>query len=150
MTPKRLFSIFAIGEAITWALLILGMILKYGTRTTDVLVSIGGGLHGFMFLAFLVVTLLVGISQAWRPWVTLLGLASAVLPFTTIPFDVWASRTGKLDGPWQLAPGGRAPRGGVEKAVRWAFGHVWLTAGVLAAFVVVVFTTLVVVGPPGS
>ena len=51
MTPRRLFRALALAEVVTWTLLLLGMVLKYGTETTDLLVRIGGGLHGFAFLA---------------------------------------------------------------------------------------------------
>ena len=51
MSPKRLFSILAIAEAITWTMLIIGMVLKYVTQTTELGVRIGGGVHGFVFLA---------------------------------------------------------------------------------------------------
>ncbi|WP_349826784.1 DUF3817 domain-containing protein [Brevibacterium litoralis] len=151
MTPKRFFAVFAIGEAVTWALLIAGMVLKYGTRTTDALVSIGGALHGFMFLAFVVATLVVGLSQGWKWWVTLLGVLSAIPPFFTIPFDWWVTKSGRLDGGWQLAPGGpdsREPRTALERAVRWCFGHALLAGLVLAGLVVVVFVALMISGPP--
>ena len=54
MTPKKLFNFFAVAEAITWALLLFGMFLKYVTQTTEVGVRIGGGIHGFVFLCFVV------------------------------------------------------------------------------------------------
>ncbi|HLS32992.1 MAG TPA: DUF3817 domain-containing protein, partial [Brevibacterium sp.] len=107
MTPKRLFSVFAIGEAITWTLLLLGMFLKYVTQTTEVMVSIGGGVHGFMFLAYCVATVFVGVSQRWGTSAVLLGLGSAVIPYATIPFEVRARRRGLLDGAWGLGDGGR-------------------------------------------
>src|SRR5699024_8664858 len=114
MTPKRLFSVFAIGEAITWTLLLLGMFLKYVTQTTEVMVSIGGGVHGFMFLAYCVATVFVGVSQRWGTSAVLLGLGSAVIPYATIPFEVRARRRGLLDGAWGLGDGGREPVGVLE------------------------------------
>ena len=67
LTPRILLRAVSIGEAITWALLLTGMFLKYVTQTTDLLVSVGGSLHGAMFMVYLVVTAFVGINQRW-PW----------------------------------------------------------------------------------
>lgn len=148
MTPKRLFSLFAIGEAITWALLLVGMFLKYVTKTTEVMVTIGGGVHGFMFIAFCFVTVFVGVSQKWGAKWILLGLGSAIPPFFTIPFEVAAIRRGKLDGAWQLGPNGRAPGGVVEKGIAWAITRPVLTLVAGLAVVAVIFTVMVAVGPP--
>lgn len=148
MTPKRLFSVFAIGEAFTWALLLLGMFLKYVTRTTEVMVTIGGGIHGFMFIVFCFVTVFVGVSQKWgKRWI-LMGLASAIPPFFTIPFEVGAVRKGKLDGDWGLGPNGRAPGGIVEKAIAWAITRPLLTLALGMAVVAVIFTVMLMLGPP--
>jgi hypothetical protein len=35
MSPRRLFRIVAVAEAITWAMLLTGMFLKYVTETTE-------------------------------------------------------------------------------------------------------------------
>ncbi|HXH32932.1 MAG TPA: DUF3817 domain-containing protein [Plantibacter sp.] len=64
MSPRRFFRLIAIAEAITWTLLIIGMILKYGAKTTDVGVSIGGAVHGFVFLVYGASVLLVGNQPA--------------------------------------------------------------------------------------
>lgn len=148
MTPKRLFSIFAIGEAITWTLLLLGMFLKYVTHTTEVMVSIGGGLHGFMFLAYCVATVFVGVSQQWGTRAVLLGLGSAIIPYATIPFEVGARRRGLLDGAWGLADGGREPRTLLERPIAWGIRKpiAALLTGALA--VAVVFVVLLLLGPP--
>ncbi|WP_311197846.1 DUF3817 domain-containing protein [Ornithinimicrobium sp. INDO-MA30-4] len=57
-TPP-VFRTVALAEAVTWTLLLIGMFLKYVTKTTDLLVTIGGGLHGFVFLAYIATTLMV-------------------------------------------------------------------------------------------
>lgn len=118
MSPRRLHAWVALAEAVTWTLLLLGMVLKYLTRTTEVGVTIGGGLHGFVFLAYLVITVLVGIDGRWRPRVLLLGLAAAVLPYATVPFDRWAGRHRLLSEHWRLRSGAR-PDGAVEGLVGW-------------------------------
>ncbi|QHC02336.1 DUF3817 domain-containing protein [Epidermidibacterium keratini] len=97
-TIVRWFKIVAIAEAISWALLLTGMYFKYlATDRTDVLVSIFGALHGGIFVLFVALTLLVWRRLRWSFGTLALALVSAVPPFFTIPFEMWASRTGRLD-----------------------------------------------------
>lgn len=149
MSPRRFFRLIAIAEAITWTLLIIGMILKYGTKTTDVGVSIGGGIHGFVFLVYGASVLLVGINQRWRPGTILIGLVSAVVPYATIPFDIWADRAGRLDGPWRREAGDD-PRDQrvVDRATRWLVRHPVLLTVVGTVVLITVFSALLIVGPP--
>lgn len=148
VAPKKLFTLFAFAEAVTWTLLIIGMILKYVTRTTDVGVSIGGGVHGFVFLAYCVVTVLVGTSQEWRPGRIIVGLLSAVVPYATIPFEISARRAGLLEGGWRLGEGGREPRHWFDSLCAWAIRRPWAALVVGALAVAVVFTVLLLLGPP--
>ena len=148
VTPQRFFSVFAIGEAITWALLLIGMFLKYVTKTTEVMVSIGGGVHGFMFIAFCFATVFVGVSQRWGAGKILLGLASAIPPFVTIPFEIWCVRRGLLSGGWGLGPEGREPRGPVERLFAWAIARPVLTLVLGLVIVAVIFTAMLLAGPP--
>ena len=149
MSPRRLFRLIAIAEAITWSLLIIGMILKYVTKTTDVGVSIGGALHGFVFLVYGATVLLIGINQRWPIGTILVGLVSAVVPYATIPFDLWADRTGRLDGAWRREAGAD-PRDQrvLDRLTRWLVRHPILLVVVGGLVVVAVFTALLVVGPP--
>ena len=66
MTPALLFRRVAVAEAITWALLLTGMFLKYVTGTTELGVRVFGMLHGVVFVAYGVVTLVVAVDQRWR------------------------------------------------------------------------------------
>lgn len=149
MSPRRLFRLIAIAEAITWTLLIIGMILKYVTKTTDVGVSIGGALHGFVFLVYGATVLLIGINQRWPIGTILVGLVSAVVPYATIPFDLWADRTGRLDGAWRREAGAD-PRDQrvLDRLTRWLVRHPILLVVVGGLVVVAVFSALLVVGPP--
>jgi integral membrane protein len=148
MTPRLLFRVAAIAEALTWALLLAAMFLKYVTRTTDALVPPAGGIHGFVFLCYVAVTVFVWIDRRWGPGTGLVGLASAIVPFATVPFDIVMDRRGRLDGGWRLAPGGDRPRGVLEHAQAWVLRRPVVAA--LAAVVVVslVFVALLVIGPP--
>ena len=149
MSPRRLFRLIAIAEAITWTLLIIGMILRYVTKTTDVGVSIGGALHGFVFLVYGATVLLIGINQRWPIGTILVGLVSAVVPYATIPFDLWADRTGRLDGAWRREAGAD-PRDQrvLDRLTRWLVRHPILLVVVGGLVVVAVFAALLVVGPP--
>src|SRR5699024_1890214 len=62
-TPSRLYRLLALAEMVTWTLLLLGMLLKYALQVTEVGVRIGGSLHGFVFLSYVVVTVLVAVDQ---------------------------------------------------------------------------------------
>lgn len=149
MSPRRFFRLIAIAEAITWTLLIIGMILKYGTQTTELGVSIGGALHGFVFLVYGASVLLVGINQRWSIGTILVGLVSAVVPYATIPFDVWADRSGRLDGDWRREasadPRDQRP---LDRATRWLVRHPVLLTVVGGLVVIAVFSALLIVGPP--
>lgn len=150
VTPKRFFNFFAVAEAITWAMLLIGMFLKYVTKTTEVGVRIGGSVHGFVFLCFVFAVFLVGISQKWGWRRVLMGLVAAIIPFATVPFEIVSARAGALDGVWGLGTAGRDPRGPLEKLVAWALRSPWLALGIGLIIVVIVFVVLLTVGPPGS
>lgn len=149
MTPRSLFRVVAVAEAITWTLLIIGLVLKYITQTTEVGVRIGGGLHGFVFLTYVVTTCLVSVDRKW-PWPrTLLGLASAVIPYATIPFELSAARKGLLTpGPWRLGPGGERPAGGIERALALVLRRPVVSVLVAVVGIAAVFSGLLALGPP--
>lgn len=147
MTPQRLHRALALAEAVTWGLLLAGMLLKYGTGTTDVGVSIGGALHGFVVLAYCVGTVLVGTDQRWSGRQVLLGLACAVPPFATLPFERWARGRGLRGATWRLR-GGRAPTGPVESVVAVALRRPFTATMATLAVLAVVFRAMVQLGPP--
>jgi len=102
VTPRSLYRVAATAEAITWALLLVGMFLKYVTETTEVGVSIFGMVHGVVFIAFCLTTVLVWLDQQWPPSRLMLGLASAVPPFATVPFERYSACSGLLGTEWRL------------------------------------------------
>ena len=65
MNPVTLFRRVAIAEAITWALLLTGMFLKYVTETTELGVRVFGMAHGVVFIAYCLTTLVVAVDQRW-------------------------------------------------------------------------------------
>lgn len=92
----RLFAIAAFAEGLTWARLLVGMLLKYGTQTTDVGVWLFGRLHGAAFLFYVVVTLLSAMRLRWPWWAWTLALLAAVPPLVTVPLEMWFRRIGLL------------------------------------------------------
>jgi integral membrane protein len=151
VSPRVLFRALALAEAVTWTLLIAGMLLKYAFEVTDVGVSIGGGLHGFAFLAFAAASVILSVNQRWSLAVTLLALASAVVPYATIPVERWLERHGHLDGDWRRVATDH-PRDGsaVNRMLRWALANTVMFAALVVVVVAGVFVALLVVGPPGA
>ena len=149
-TPLNLFRVLAVAEAISWTLLIGGLILR-ATAGLDVAVSVGGGIHGFVFLSYAVTAVLVAKNQRWSAGPSLLAIASAIVPYATIPTELWLHRTGRLDGPWRLAetddPRDRAWH---DRLMRALLRRPWVLALLLAAAVIALFVVLLIVGPPGG
>ncbi|WP_449276836.1 DUF3817 domain-containing protein [Leucobacter sp. GX24907] len=147
MSPRVLFRTFAIAEVITWAGLIAALILR-GTGVTEAAVAPAGGVHGFVFLAYCGVTVFVWVNQRWRPAVGLIGLASSVVPFATLPFEIVADRRGLLSGGWRLAPGGNQPHGLLERLQAQILRRPLAALLVFVVAVTVVFLVLLWLGPP--
>ena len=149
MAPLHLFRRVAVAEAVTWALLLLGMALKYGTGTTELGVRVFGMLHGIVFVAYCLTTLVVGVDQRWTRGRVLLGLVASVPPFATVLFDRYAERRGALARHWRLtAPAAGEPTGLADRVVAWLLRNP--ARGALAGLVAVAALTGValLVGPP--
>ena len=148
MSPQRLFRVVAFAEAVTWAMLLTGMFLKYATDTTEVGVTIAGPIHGFAFVAYVVTTVVVAIDAKWPVRRTLLGLLAAVPPFVTIWFDLAGEKRGFFRDSWRLRD--EAAAGPTEKLVAWLVTKPLqgLGAGVVA--VCVLFGVALVAGPPAG
>lgn len=95
-TPVGRFRLVAVLEAVSWAGLLLGMLVKYVVSDTDALVAVFGPVHGVVFLAYLGVTVAAWGHQGWPARVGLAGLAAGVPPFGSIVFERWADRRGLL------------------------------------------------------
>ena len=86
----RIFRICAITEAITWLGLLFSMYEKYIADTHSSLIHIFGSVHGYAFLAYVLVVFLVRAEYGWSNRMTLLALGSSVPPLATVPFERWA------------------------------------------------------------
>lgn len=144
-SPRALFRSLAIAEATTWALLLAGMFLKYVTDTTELGVRVFGMVHGVVFIAYCLVAVIVAVDQRWSLGRTVLGLAAAVPPFATLPFEVHADRRGLLGPAWLSRPDSPTA---LQRAVGWLLEHVRLALGLLVLAVAVLTAAALAVGPP--
>lgn len=150
MQPRTLFRTVAFAEAVTWTLLLIGLFLKYVTRSTDLGVSIAGGIHGFVFLCYAATAGFTWINQKWSTRTGVLAIVSAVIPYATIPMEKSLDHRGLLAGGWRLAAGGEKPKGSLEKAQAWVLGNPILAVVVTLVTVGAVFSFLLFMGPPDT
>ena len=147
VSPQRLFRTVATAEAVTWALLLTGMVLKY-SDVTELGVRVFGMVHGVVFVAYCLTTVLVAVDQRWSPGRLLLGLAASVPPFFTVLFDRYAERRGALADSWRLTT--TEPVGRLDRPVAWLLRNP--VRGAVAGLVAVAALTGValLVGPPAG
>jgi integral membrane protein len=149
-TPSALFRTLAIAEAASWTGLLAGLVLR-ATLDLDVAVRIGGGVHGFVFLAYGATALVVALNQRWSGGATAVALASAVVPYATVPTERWLHRSGRLGGTWRREQSADPrDRAWHDRALRTLLRHPGVLVGGLALGVTVVFVVLLLVGPPGG
>lgn len=149
-TPHFLFRALAIAEAISWTLLIAGLVAR-ATTGWSLGVTVGGGIHGFIFLSYGATVILVALNNRWRLWPTVVSLVSAIVPYATIPAELWLQRSGRLAGAWRLEQTDD-PRDAswYDRTMRWFLRHPWVLAGLIAVAVAGLFVALLMVGPPGG
>ena len=151
ITPRSFYRIVAVAEAVTWTLLIAGLLLKYVVDAGDLGVRIGGSIHGFVFLVYAATAVLVGVNQRWPLGLMATGVATAVIPYATIPFDRWLERNGKLEGNWRTtATDDPRDNSWIDRLLRWFLNHPVLLGALLVVGIVLVFTVLLILGPPGG
>lgn len=147
MTPRTLYLRLALAEMVTWTMLILGMIGKYAFGL-EWATTVGGSIHGFVFLCYAVTTVAVWIDKRWSFGTGVLGLASAIIPYATYPFERSVQRRGLLAGPWRLGKDGESPRSLPERLLATALRSPILALIVTVIVVAIVFTLLLVAGKP--
>lgn len=149
-TPIRLFRVLAIAEAITWTILISALIAR-ALGSPGIVVTIGGGIHGFVFLSYGATAVLVALNQRWHLGVAALAVVSAVVPYATIPVDVWLHRSGRLAGDWRLdATDDPRDHRWYDRIMRWFLHRPWVLGVILAVGIIAVYVVLLVIGPPGG
>jgi integral membrane protein len=149
-TPLALFRTLAIAEAISWTMLIAGLIVR-AVADLPVAVTIGGGVHGFVFLAYGATAVIVAKNQRWAPGISVLAIASAVIPYATIPTEIWLHRTERLAGAWRRRATAD-PRDALwhDRLLRMLLNHPWISGAAVLVVVVLAYVVLLLVGPPGG
>lgn len=149
-SPVRLFRVLAIAEAITWALLISALIAR-AVGATPLLVTIAGGIHGFVFLSYGATAVLLAFNQRWRPGVAAITILSAIVPFATIPVEIWLARSGRLEGEWRLTEtDDPRDRTWYDRTMRWFLRRPWVLGLLIALVIIALYVALLIVGPPGG
>jgi len=149
-SPARLFRALAIAEAITWTLLI-GALIARAVGAAPVLVTIAGGIHGFVFLSYGATAVLLAFHQRWHVGVAIAAIASAIVPYATIPAEIWLHRSRRLEGDWRLAEtDDPRDRTWYDRTMRWFLHRPWVLALLILVAVAAIFSILLLIGPPGG
>lgn len=150
-TPRRLYVVLAIAEAITWTALIVGLILKANNGIEPTLLTTIGGIHGFVFISYGATAILVAINQRWHFGIALLAVAAAILPYATIPLEIVQTKRGALNGPWRLeATDDPRDNHWFDRFVRWFLNRPALLVIAILLAIVAIFASLLLAGPPGG
>lgn len=148
-TPGGTFRVLAFAEAVSWTLLIAGMIVR-AVADLPLAVTIGGGIHGFVFLSYGATVVLVAWNNRWPLGPTLVALVAAVIPYATVPTEIVLRRRGLLAGAWRVEPG-EDPRDTrpFDRLLRWCVRRPAVLIGMLGVGVVGAYVVLLMIGPPG-
>jgi len=98
---QRAFHVVALAEAISWGCLLVAMFFKWVVQDDPHAgieggVPVAGAVHGTIFVAYVVTSLVAWRVFRWSPVTLLLALAAGVPPFFTLVFERVAGRRGLL------------------------------------------------------
>ncbi len=151
MTPKRLFNFFAKAEAVTWTALIAALVYRAVAPMEPLVLTVVGSVHGAVFLGYGVTAALVGVNQRWKVRAIVGGIALAIVPFATVPFEMARNKKGLLDGEWRRTAGEHpADSGWFDRLFRWFINRPVLLILTLLLVVAAIFGFLVCMGPPDT
>lgn len=149
-TPLNLFRTLAFAEVVSWTLLITGLLLR-AFADLQIATVIAGSIHGFVFLSYGATAILVAFNQRWGAWPALVAIISAIIPYATIPTEMWLHKTGRLAGKWRLEEtDDPRDRAWYDRLMRVFLRRPYLLAILLVVAVAVVYFVLVAIGPPGG
>jgi integral membrane protein len=134
---------------VTWTLLISALVARAITDVPPVAVTIVGGTHGAVFLGYGVTAALVGVNQRWPIGRIVTGIALAIVPFATVPFERSILKRLLLDGGWRTG-NSQDPRDNhwFDRLFRWFIARPVILVITLVGVVAVIFAVLVSLGPP--
>lgn len=147
MSPKRLHRLAAWLEMITWTLLIVAMILKY-SGVSEAFVPVAGPIHGFGFLCFAAITVIIWVNNRWRFGLGVLGLIVSVIPYGALPFTLWADKAGHLEGDFRFRDREEKPANLPEQILAQLVRHPVRTVLIILVVLAVIFTLLLNMGQP--
>jgi len=149
LTPAALYRRIALAEMVTWTLLIIAMIARYGFDYDGGLFFIAGLSHGIIFITYCLTAIVVGLNLRWRAGTIILACVLALPPWATYPFDRWLEKRGKLEGPWRLdkTDDPRDNRA-LDRVLRWWLARPVLFFVTIVLGMAVLITTLLSIGPP--
>ena len=81
-----ILRITAVLEGFSWIALLITMTLKYGFDMPEPNKPVGQ-IHGFLFIAFVIMVIIVANKRKWNLKVTLLSIVASFLPFGTFVAD---------------------------------------------------------------
>ncbi|MDN8550107.1 DUF3817 domain-containing protein [Microbacterium sp. NM3R9] len=148
-TPLTAFRFLAFAEAVSWTLLIAGLIVR-ALFDQPVAVTIGGGIHGFVFLCYGATAVLVAWNNRWSLLPTACAVGAAVVPYATIPTEMVLNRRGLLAGEWRTeATDDPRDARGLDRFLRWFVRRPAVLAVILAVGIIAAYVVLLLIGPPG-
>jgi integral membrane protein len=151
LTPRTLFRRIAFAEAVTWTLLIAGLVIKATVGAPQLALTIVGGIHGAVFLSYAVIASLTGVNQRWGVSRTVLAVALAIVPYATVPLEIYVERSGRLMGEWRREHSGDARDDHwFDGLYRWFIVRPALLAVAMLILVSAIFGALLLAGPPGG
>nr|WP_221417513.1 DUF3817 domain-containing protein [Microbacterium marinum] len=144
-----MFRVLAIAEACSWTLLLAGLLIR-ALGGPSLAVTIGGGIHGFVFLSYGATAILVALNNRWGIGPAVVAVGSAIVPYATVPAEIWLRRSGRLAGAWRLEEtDDPRDRRSIDRLLRWFLRHAVLLVALLVVAVVALYVVLLIVGPPG-
>ncbi len=148
-TPGALYRVMAFAEMVTWTLLILAMVARYGFSYEGSLFFVAGLSHGVIFLAYCITSIIIGINLRWGIGTITLAVLTAIPPWLTVPFEQWLKKSNKLEGQWRLTDS-LDPRDQhwVDRSVRLGLRHPVWTFLVIVAGMTLLISVLLTLGPP--
>lgn len=103
-TAARAFRVVAIAEACSWVGLLIGMFVKYVVIGDEIGVQVFGPIHGALFVAYLVVTVVAARALGWSTFTTVVALLAGIPPLATLWFERRVRRAGQLGEPSPASP----------------------------------------------
>ncbi|MEJ7634812.1 DUF3817 domain-containing protein [Aeromicrobium sp.] len=95
-TTRTVFKRVAVAEAISYVVLLIGSVLKRLDAPLDGGVPVLGSIHGFLFVAYVVMAMVAWRRFGWSLRTALVALGSSLVPGLAYWFERKADREGLL------------------------------------------------------